>query len=80
MGLCASVFALGLASPEGVGVDVGHWCRWSGGPVVHSPSITAGEDGNNEFNTPGAKGGSLWAGGDYVQETAVRQNVFQAKI
>lgn len=27
-----------------------------------------------------ARGGSLWAGGDHVQETAVRQNIFQTKI
>lgn len=43
---------------------MGHWCSWTGGRGVHSPSITTGEDGNNEFKTSGARGGSLWAGGD----------------
>lgn len=68
-----------------LGLDVSLWCSWSGGPVGHRPSTATEEDGKNVFKNYlvayiKARGGSLWAGGDHVEETAVRQNIFQTKI
>lgn len=68
-----------------LGVDVSRWCSWRGGPVGHRPSTATEEDGKIVGKGylvayAKARGGSLWAGGDHVQETAVRQNIFQTKI
>lgn len=51
----------------------------------HRPSTATEEDGKVVFKSylvayTKTRGGSLWAGGDHVEETAVRQNIFQTKI
>lgn len=91
VGLHTSASALGLAGikeigmaargPNALGETSQAEVLWSRGPVGHRPSTDTEEDGKIVCKSYlvayiKARGGSLWAGGDHVEETAVRQNIF----